>query len=352
MDCSTRPYIQTVLGPIEPDQLGFTLCHEHLYHKAYTSYFVTKPLDNKYVHLNSTPVINENLWYTAYHPHTHEDNLDLTSVEVQNAIENELKFFKTNGGNSMVEVTTFGTDLTRLAEFSRKSNVNIIGSTGFYVHQAFSESIRSKSIENLYDIMKNEFILGVNGIKPGVIGELGSCWPIDSFEKNVLIAAAQLQNELKLPVIIHPGRHSEAPFEIIRIFSEAGGIVSKTIMSHLERTLNIEQLIDFAQTGVICEFDLFGTEISYYEAADNFDMPNDSARICLVKKLIDENYGDHITISHDIHTKHRLMKWSGHGYSHIILNVIPKMLRRGITIEQIDQIMIKTPCRWLTIGQI
>lgn len=117
-------------------------------------------------------------------------------------------------------------------------------------------------------------------------------------------------------------------------------------------TLNIEQLIDFAQTGVICEFDLFGTEISYYEAADNFDMPNDSARICLVKKLIDENYGDHITISHDIHTKHRLMKWSGHGYSHILLNVIPKMLRRGITIEQIDQIMIKTPCRWLTIGQI
>lgn len=227
-----------VLGPIKPDQLGFTLCHEHLYHKAYTRYFVPKPLDNKYSHLNSTPVTIENLWHTVYHPHIHEDNLDLTSTAVQNAIDDELKFFKRNGGSSMVEVTTFGTDLAKLAEFSRKSGVNIIGSTGFYVHQAFSESIRSKSIENLYETMKNELISGVNGIRPGVIGELGSCWPIDSFEKNVLIAAAQLQNELRVPVIIHPGRHSEAPFEIIRIYTEAGGIVSKTIMSHLERLLN------------------------------------------------------------------------------------------------------------------
>ncbi|OTF81594.1 Phosphotriesterase-like protein [Euroglyphus maynei] len=348
MDKST--YIQTVLGRIEPNQLGLTLCHEHLYHKAYTSYFVPKPLSNKYSYLNSKPVTNENLWYTVYHPHTHEDNLDWTSVDIQNAIEDELKFFKTNGGSSMVEVTTFGTDLPRLAEFSRKSGVNIIGSTGFYVHQAFTESVRSKSIGYLYETMKNEFISGVNGIRPGVIGELGSCWPIDPFEKNVLIAAAKLQNELRLPVIIHPGRHSEAPFEIIRIFSEAGGIVSKTVMSHLERTLNIEQLIEFAQTGVICEFDLFGAEISYYEAADNFDMPNDATRIRMIKKLIDEGYGDHITISHDIHTKHRLMKWSGHGYSHILLNVLPKMIRRGITNEQIEQIMIQTPCRWLTIS--
>lgn len=43
------------------------------------------------------------------------------------------------------------------------------------------------------------------------------------------------------------------------------------------------------------------------------------------------------------------MKYSGHGYSHILLNVIPKMLNVGITQKQIDQIMIQTPRDWLTL---
>ena len=63
---------------------------------------------------------------------------------------------------------------------------------------------------------------------------MGCSWPLNQFEKNVLIAAAQIQSELHVPVIIHPGRNKEAPFEIIRVFTEAGGVVSKTVMSHLE----------------------------------------------------------------------------------------------------------------------
>ncbi|UXI14383.1 hypothetical protein NH340_JMT00326 [Sarcoptes scabiei] len=120
-------------------------------------------------------------------------------------------------------------------------------------------------------------------------------------------------------------------------------------MSHLERTLDEQQLLQFANTGTICELDLFGAEISYYEAADHFDMPNDGKRIQLIKSLIKEGFGDRITISHDLHTKHRMMKFGGHGLSHIHLNVLPKMLRRGIEQNAIDQIMTHTPRRWLTL---
>jgi len=62
------------------------------------------------------------------------------------------------------------------------------------------------------------------------------------------------------PVIIHPGRDREAPFEIMRLFQEAGGIAAKTIMSHLDRTLLKDgDILEFAdQFGCYCEYDLFG----------------------------------------------------------------------------------------------
>lgn len=157
------------------------------------------------------------------------------------------------------------------------------------------------------------------------LGEIASNWPIDQFERNVLVASAHIQNELNVPVIVHPGRNVEAPFEVMRIFAEAGGKCAKTIMSHLDSgfsypflslfhlyffsagTLNSQQIVDFAETGTICELDLFGNEISYYELSDEFHMPNDAMRIELIKTLINNGFTEQITVSHDIHTKNRLV---------------------------------------------
>ena len=36
------------------------------------------------------------------------------------------------------------------------------------------------------------------------------------------------------PVSFHPGRDPQSPFEIMRIFTEAGGNAKKAIMGHLE----------------------------------------------------------------------------------------------------------------------
>lgn len=71
--------------------------------------------------------------------------------------------------------------------------------------------------------------------------------------------------------------------------------------------VNDEELLEFAKMGTFCEFDLFGAEISYYELSDDLDMPNDAVRIKRLKLLIKEGFLDKILISHDIHTKHRLV---------------------------------------------
>lgn len=68
--------------------------------------------------------------------------------------------------------------------------------------------------------------------------------------------------------------------------------------------------------------------------------------------LIKEGYEDRIVIAHDIHTKNRLTKYGGHGYSHILNNIVPKMLSRGISQKQVDKILIDNPKQWLTFKQI
>ena len=41
------------------------------------------------------------------------------------------------------------------------------------------------------------------------------------------------------PVSFHPGRDAAAPFEIMRIYMEAGGDPKKAIMSHLDRKYSL-----------------------------------------------------------------------------------------------------------------
>lgn len=60
---------------------------------------------------------------------------------------------------------------------------------------------------------------------------------LSDFEKRAIRATAQAQSFLGCAVTFHPGRHHEAPSEIMRLYMEAGGNPKRAIMSHLDRKL-------------------------------------------------------------------------------------------------------------------
>lgn len=66
-------------------------------------------------------------------------------------------------------------------------------------------------------------------------------------------------------------------------------------------------MFDFAALGSYLEFDLFGTESSHYQLNRLVDMPSDAQRIAHIYKLVAEGYENKLLVSHDIHTKHRLV---------------------------------------------
>ena len=143
--------------------------------------------------------------------------------------------------------------------------------------------------------------------------------------------------------MIHPGRHPDAPAEILEVLAKGGADLSRVIMGHLDRTVfEFDTLLSIAESGCYLEWDLFGNEGSYYPLAE-IDMPSDAQRMGFIKRIADAGYSGKIVIGQDICTKHRLTKYGGHGYGHILENIVPKMRRKGFSEELIHAITVGNP---------
>ncbi len=109
-----------------------------------------------------------------------------------------------------------------------------------------------------------------------------------------------------------------------------------------------ETLREIAGRGCFLEWDLFGLEQSLYVYNRSVDMPNDAARMDAIEWAISEGYGDRIVIAQDICHKNQLLKYGGHGYAHILQNIVPRMRERGIGEEDIQAILVANPAHVLT----
>ena len=78
-------------------------------------------------------------------------------------------------------------------------------------------------------------------------------------------------------------------------------------------------------------------------------MPSSSIRykqtepMGFIKRIADAGYSEKIVIGQAICTKHRLTKYGGHGYGHILENIVPKMRRKGFSEELIHAITVGNP---------
>ena len=68
-----------------------------------------------------------------------------------------------------------------------------------------------------------------------------------------------------------------------------------------------DDLLAFSELGSYCQFDLFGTECSYYQLQELIDMPSDAQRLDKIDLLKKHGKLSKVLMSHDIHTKHRLV---------------------------------------------
>ena len=346
----------TVLGPVPVESLGIVLAHEHLLIRLPVFVDPDNADSPELRRRRNERVSLKNLGWVRQYWTYNADNMRMTSEPVATA---ELARFRAAGGSTLVDVTLpeIGRDPLALARMSRATGVHVVMGCGAYVGSTQLDWMRSASVGELADAFVAEARDGVagSGIRPGVIGEIGCSWPLLGSEQRALRAAARAQRRTGLPISIHPGRNRASPGPILEILDEEGADLRRVAIGHLERTIqDIEGLRELGQQGPYLEFDCFGLETSFYPVPGISDiaMPSDAQRLDMVRGLIDAGYGSRILVSHDVCTKHRLARYGGHGYDHLVSNVMPWMRQRGFSDAEIDAIFVRNPAEFLAVAPV
>ena len=343
--------VRTVLGDINPSDLGRTMMHEHLLirfarWRREAGSITSAPFDDA----RSGEAINlkNRHWVSYYGKHPDEYFLDEEDVAIE-----EAKLFARAGGGTIVDVTN--PDLTRnpeaLKRISQATNLHVVMGCGTYVGSMHPPDIDARTSEDLASEMVSDVLQGAEGtaIQSGIIGEIGTEFPSTKNEEKSLVAAAIAQQQCGAAISIHPGRSDEAPLAVMKHLIAAGADPERVIMGHLDRTIFEEDdFTELAETGCYLEFDLFGQESSYY-AHGPIDMPNDATRIGHISKLISKGFSEKILLSQDICQKTNTTTYGGHGYAHILENVVPMMRRKAIDDGDIESMLIHNPARILPL---
>jgi len=354
--------VQTVLGPVAADRLGATLMHEHVFSDI-TCLFQA-PAHATGRAQAEEPITLENLGWIRRNYFSHRPNLLLDDLGTAAA---ELRLFKEWGGGTIVDVTPpgIGRDPLALARVARITGVNVVMCTGFYVESTHPPQVASMDEGELAAHMVSELREGIvdvtpgaddlmerrapTGVRPGII-KVGCTWPVTAVERRVLLGAAAAQRETGTAITVHTGRDERSPLEILEILRDAGADLSRVVLGHLDLRVQSDSILrELAAAGVYLEWDMFGTESSFYPFTP-FDMPSDGQRLDVVAGMLAEGHVERALISHDICHRYRLTRYGGHGYKHILENVVPFMRKKGFAESDIETILYANPARVLSAG--
>jgi phosphotriesterase-related protein len=345
-------FVRTVARDVPPGWLGITMPHEHL---LLTRYRWRREAGLPLPEAGNDPRSRQPIsletsdWVRRYGRHPDEPNLTDEAVALA-----EAQLYLEAGGGALVDATN--TDLARdpaaLARISEATGLHIVMGAGHYIGAYHPLDMHERTESDLMAEIVRDIEEGAEGtdIRSGIIGEVGIEHPMTANERKSLRAAAIAQRATGAALLVHPGRHPESPFDAVEVVREACGDLSRTVIAHIDRTLfDRADMRRLAATGVYLEFDLFGQESSFYQYAP-IDMPNDAMRIDHLLHLFEAGFGERLLTSQDICRKTSLVTWGGWGYGHIISNVVPVMLRKGMKPHQVDMLLIDNPARMLTFA--
>jgi phosphotriesterase-related protein len=348
--------IMTVTGPIDPEDVGVTLIHEHIL-VDFTPAFEPSS-EASLAALRDQEITIDHLPLLRRRPHSvMRKNLILGDEEW---MAGELAQFAYEGGATAVEVTpaNTGRDPRGLARISRRAGVNIVMGGTFYYHDSHPGWLEDASLADLTKLFVSEARDGVGdtGIRCGIIGEVGTTGRengikdghITRREEKVLRAAGRAGVETGLAVTVHLDNTEQGAFEIIRILDDEGLSRDRMVMDHMDGAHDVEYSIEVARTGVYVAYDCFGREYYSQEKAADFFFGSDKERVADVKRLVDEGLEEFVVVSHDHAMAMDLRRYGGVGFGHMLSAVVPMMRTAGISFEAVRRMLIDNPRKILT----
>ncbi len=339
--------VMTVQGTIEPALAGVTLISEQLL--ADGRYLLRSPERVTEVALSKQRLSLSNRANIAYNWAANEDNLLLDN---EDAAAGEALDFYCSGGSTVMEPTvpSLGRDPAGLLRISRKTNLNIVMGCGFGPESLEKEPFVSMASEDMAACMIKDIEDGANGtnIRAGVIGEIVCSDPITEAEKRGLMAAALAQQRTGASIALGANSGGRPDTKNLEILKAAGVPLNKIALMHVERLIDSPSIINkWADSGVYLSIGSWGDEASY-DTFYNFPTPSDQQRIELLTGLISSKFQGRLLLGHNMMSKHRMSWWGGHGMSHVVNRILPRIRNAGVSEEIVRMITVDNPTRFLT----
>ena len=349
--------VMTVHGPEDPDVLGPTLMHEHLFIVFYRGV-----LPDHY-----TPATDWALWEQELTM----DKLDMVRarkplrdnwllIDERAAIE-EAREFRHHGGGTIVDVTSIGIgrDPQALSRVSHATGLNIVMGAGWYQKLYHPDDMDEKTVEDMTDEIIRDITVGVGdtGIRSGIIGEVGiEGDPITDNEVKSIRASGRASRATGAPISFHRGGVGREKLAVIGMLGEEGTDMSRVIFGHSDPIAgDLDLMLELLGHGVYIQFDLLGrlgADLRHVPDGDDFGTFFSSAGTAAVAEaipqLIEAGYADRILLAQDVCGKVQLKKYGGTGYSFIMERFLPELRSRGVAEEHIEMIMVENPQRILT----
>lgn len=335
--------VVTVRGAIGSDQLGITLPHEHVFNDVRSWWTRTKISGIDPDTFRNQLVEPGLLWELRNDPFGNLDNCQMQDFEIAQV---ELEYFRKLGGASIVETTSvsIGRDLPRLRDISEATGLNIIAGTGFYLDSSQPEHIKASAETELVELMLRDLAYGVDGIRPGIIGEIGVGSDFTEAEKKSLRAAGTVQTKTALPIQVHLPGWFRLGHEVLDVLEGVGVNPRHVVLCHMGPSgEDLGYQKGLATRGAWIQYDMIGMEVFY--ADQGVQCPSDTENATNILRLVDHGFADRILISQDIFIKSLLRTNGGPGFGHILQFFIPRLQRMGATSELIDQLVITNPRR-------
>ncbi|MEN8705205.1 MAG: phosphotriesterase-related protein [Nocardioides marinisabuli] len=335
--------VETVRGPVPVDELGITLSHEHLLNdvSSWWTPSTSRGLDADA--FADAPVSEEVLWDLRQDPFGNRANLALDDVDVACA---ELDRFAALGGGTVVETTGWGIgrDLAGLRTISERTGVHVVAGTGFYLEASHPVDLLALGADGVTERILTDLRDGEDGVRPGIIGEIGVSADFTPAEQVSLRGALAAQAETGLPVQVHLPGWFRLAGEVLDLAESTGADPTKVVLCHMGPSgddPNYQRAV--MDRGAWVQYDMIGMEVFY--ADQGVQSPSDELNAAHLARLVRDGYGAQLLLSQDVFVKSLLRRHGGPGYAHLLQYFVPRLHRHGLDDAQVLSLLTDNPRR-------
>ncbi|MCK9487171.1 MAG: hypothetical protein M0R73_10825 [Dehalococcoidia bacterium] len=310
------PTIETVLGPIESDQLGFTLSHEH----------TPRP-----------PAIlgSEYPWMFDVEEMRQRGIAELTEA-------------KQGGVDAIIDLSTpdLGRSMALSVDYARASGMHIVVATGIW--REVPRAFRSWTPERVAEVFIREIREGIQDtdIKAGVIKVASDAEGVSPEAEVILRAAAIASRETDCPISSHQWAPLEVGMRQVEILRDAGAPMDRVCIGHSADTTDVGYLERLLEAGVYLSMDRYpGGSVPTMDGGTQ-ERPTWQQRNDTVRALIDRGWAHRLMLGHDyapgLHPRETPTR-----YLFVSTVAIPALLEAGVSQDTVDLMMREVPRRFL-----